>query len=75
MAYIKCNGELVVSGSVAQCSEQFINSQPDYDVLLTQLVVLNDFDPIKVAGMVIFCFVVFISGFATGLVINYLRSV
>lgn len=74
MAYIKCDGELVVSGMVAQCSDAFINSQPDYDVLLNQLVAINDFDPIKIAGLVIFCFVTFIAGFGAGLVINILRG-
>lgn len=73
MAYIKCDGDLTVTGGSASCSTDWINSQPDYDVLLTQLTALNEFDPLKISLIVISCMVLFIVGFGAGMVVKYLR--
>lgn len=73
MAYIKCEGLLNLSGAFAECSTGFINSQPDYDVLLSQLVALNEFDPVRISLFVVFNLVAYITGFGLGIVINYIR--
>lgn len=74
MSYIKCESEInLVDVNSATCSSGFINSQPDYDVLLNQLAALNDFDPLRTAGIIVFCLVMFVSGFGAGMVIRYLR--
>lgn len=73
MAYIKCNVEIVFNGLLAECSSGWELAQPDYDVLLSQLVALNEFDPVKISLFVVFNLVTYISGFGVGMVINYLR--
>lgn len=45
----------------------------DSTAIYSQLVALNEFDPIKIAGLVTFCMVMFIVGFGAGLVIRNLR--
>lgn len=45
----------------------------DSTAIYAQLVALNEFDPIKIAGVITFCLVMFIVGFGLGLVIRNLR--
>lgn len=45
----------------------------DSTAIYSQLVALNEFDPLKIAGVVTFCFVMFMVGFGVGLVIRNLR--
>jgi hypothetical protein len=47
----------------------------DSTAIYAQLVALNEFDPIQIAGLVTFCLVMFIVGFGVGMVINKLRRV
>lgn len=45
----------------------------DSTAIYAQLVALNEFDPIKIAGIITFCLVMFIVGFGIGLVIRNMR--
>lgn len=74
MSYIKCESEIVLgANNTASCETGFINAQPDYDVLLNQLAAINDFDPLRTSGIIVFCLAIFITGFGVGMVIRWLR--
>jgi len=45
----------------------------DSTAIYAQLVALNEFDPIQIAGVITFCFVTFIVGFGLGVVIRNMR--
>ncbi|WP_062058694.1 hypothetical protein [Cellvibrio sp. OA-2007] len=45
----------------------------DSTAIYSQLVALNEFDPVKISGIVIFSLTLFIVGFGVGMVINRLR--
>jgi hypothetical protein len=45
----------------------------DSTAIYAQLVALNEFDPVQIAGIVTFCLAMFIVGFGVGMVINKLR--
>lgn len=45
----------------------------DSTAIYGQLVALNEFDPIKIAGIITFCLVMFVIGFGAGLVIRQMR--
>lgn len=74
MSYIKCESEIVLAdANSASCASGFVDSQPDYDVLLNQLAAINDFDPLRTGGIIVFCLAIFITGFGVGMVIRWLR--
>lgn len=74
MSYIKCEEAVIqIDPTTAECATGFINSQPDYDTLLTQLVALNEFDYEQSAGIVVICLSTFLVGFGVGVVIKLLR--
>lgn len=45
----------------------------DSTAIYAQLVALNEFNPVQIAGVVTFCLAMFICGFGVGMVINRLR--
>lgn len=45
----------------------------DSTAIYAQLVALNEFDPVKIAGVITFSFVMLVVGFGVGLVIRNLR--
>lgn len=74
MSFIKCEETVVqINETTATCTTGFINAQPDYDTLLTQLTALNTFDYEQSAGIVVICLSTFLAGFGVGVVIKLLR--
>jgi hypothetical protein len=45
----------------------------DSTLIYSELVALNEFDPARTAGIIVFCLVMFITGVGTGMVIRWLR--
>lgn len=74
---IVCDGVVTQSSGSAQCSVDWsvisYVEPTDSTAIYAQLVALNEFDPLKIAGVVTFCFVMLMVGFGVGLVIRNLR--
>jgi hypothetical protein len=74
---LACDGDVTFSSGVPHCSTDWYvvpYAEPaDSTAIYAQLVALNEFDPLKIAGVVTFCFVMFIVGFGLGLVLRNLR--
>jgi hypothetical protein len=74
---LACDGDVTFSAGVPHCSMDWYvvpYAEPiDSTAIYAQLVALNEFDPLKIAGLVTFCFVMFIVGFGLGLVLRNLR--
>lgn len=74
---ILCDGVVTHTSGDLQCSADWsvvpYVEPTDSTAIYAQLVALNEFDPLKIAGVVTFCFVMFMVGFGVGLVIRNLR--
>lgn len=76
MSYLKCDTTpSLIDANTASCASGWINSAPDYDILINQLVAINEFDPAKVQLMLVFFLVEFITAFVVGMVISKMRKV
>ena len=72
-----CTGTISQSSGVPVCSVDWTiipYVEPiDSTAIYAQLVALNEFDPVKIASLIIFCFVIFIMGFGAGQVIKRMQ--
>lgn len=72
-----CPGSISQSSGIPVCSVdwQIIHyvEPTDSTAIYSQLVALNEFDPAKIASLIVFCFVIFIMGFGAGMVIKRMQ--
>lgn len=74
--FLRCDGTITIDqNQLAACSVAWSENADDLTALLNQLASVNDFDPVKIGGMVTFWCVMLTLSFGAGLVVRNMRRI